>query len=405
VAVPGRHTVEVGSSRWLTPVTGFSTYGALGAYTLEVTGASTAAGPPPPCLPTSGFNAVAPARLLDTRSGLGGSRRVPAGGRIALQVTGRGGVPVGATAAVLNVVAVGPSGPGFLTTFPCTPTRPTAATLNFAARQVIANTTIASLSPSGQVCVYAHAQTDMVVDVTGWLAQGDGSKYNAVGPTRVMDTRTGFGGATRLPAGGTVRVTFPSLPTSATAVTLNVTSTAASRQGFATVYPCATGRPPTSTINYVAGVTRPNNTIVGSAGGVCIYSSSPTEIIVDLVGYFAPTGSSYMPTPPTRLLDTRIAGGSLRPGSTVSYRPAIAALGTYSAVSASVNVVAVDHAAPGFVTTFDCVTRSTTATLNAVVGETNANGAIVPLGNGLDSCAFTQPGGNLVVDLNGWWVR
>jgi hypothetical protein len=405
VAAPGRYTIEVGSSGWLTPLTGFSTYGSLGAYTLQVAGASTVAGPPPPCVATSGFTAVAPARLLDTRSGLGGARRIPAGGRIALQVSGRGGVPVGATAAVLSVVAVGPSGPGFLTTFPCTPSRPTASTLNFAAGQVVANTAIATLSPSGQVCVYAHAQTDVVVDVTGWLGQGSGSKFNAIGPTRVMDTRTGLGGATRLAAGGTVRVAIPSLPSSATAVALNVTSAAASGRGFVTVYPCATGLPRTSTLNYVAGVTRPNNTIVGVNGGVCVYSLNSTEIVVDLVGYFAPTGSSYLPTAPTRLLDTRGSGGSLRPATAVSYRPAIASLGTYSALSAAVNVTAVGHVASGFVTTYDCATRGTTSTLNAVVGETNANGAIVPLRNGLDSCVFTRSGGNLVVDLNGWWVR
>jgi hypothetical protein len=405
VAVPGRYTIEVGSTGWLTTVTGFGTYGSLGAYTLEVSGASTTAAPPPPCVATSGFSAVAPDRLLDTRSGFGGARRIPAGGLIALQVTGRGGVPVGATAAVLSVVAVEPDGPGFLTVFPCSATRPTAASLNFVGGQVIANTAIATLSPSGQVCIYAHAQTDVVVDVTGWLEQGTGSKFNSVGPSRVMDTRTGLGGATRLPAGGTVQVRLPSVPGTATAVALNVATTAATGPGFATVYPCATGRPRTSTINYVAGATRPNNTIVGLDGGVCIYSLNSTEIVVDLVGYFAPTGSSYLPTVPTRLLDTRRFGGALLPATEVSYRPAIAALGTYSATSAAVNVVAVGHVAPGFVTTYDCTARGTTATVNAVVGEVNANGAIVPLGNGLDSCLFTKSGGNLVVDLNGWWVR
>lgn len=405
VAAPGRYMIEVGSSGWLTPNTGFSTYGSLGAYTLQVAGATTTAGPPPPCVATSGFTAVTPARLLDTRSGLGGARRIPAGGRIALQVSGRGGVPVGATAAVLSVAAVGSSGPGFVTTFPCTPSRPTASTVNFVGGQVVANTAIATLSSSGQVCIYAHAQTDVVVDVTGWLGQGRGSKFNAVGPTRVMDTRTGLGGATRLPAGGNARLAVSSLPANATAVALNVTSAAASGPGFATVYPCATGLPGTSTINYVAGVTRPNNTIVGVNGGVCIYSLNSTEIVVDLVGYFAPTGSSYLPTAPTRLLDTRGSGGSLGPATAVSYRPAISSLGNYSAVSAAVNVTAADHVAAGFVTTYDCATRGPTSTLNAVVGETNANGAIVPLGNGLDSCVFTQAGGNLVVDLSGWWVR
>jgi len=48
---------------------------------------------------------------------------------------------------------------------------------------------------------------------------------------------------------------------------------------------------------------------------------------------------------------------------------------------------------------------TTTSALNAVAGEVNANGAIVPLDSGVDSCLFTQSGGNFVVDLSGWWVR
>ncbi len=313
----GRFTIEVRSSSWLTPTTGFSTYGSMGAYLLEVAATPPAepVPPPPPVLPaTSRFTSVAPTRLLDTRTGEGGSQRIRAGEQITLQVGGRGGVPSGATAAVLSVVAVDPAGGGFLTTFPCTPTRPTASTVNFVTGQIVANTAIATLSSSGQLCIYAHATTDVVVDVTGWLGQSSGTRFNAVGPTRVMDTRIGQG-ATRLRAGRTVRVGIPGLPTGATAVALNVTSDRASGSGFVTVFPCATGLPRTSTVNFVAGDTRPNNTIVGTDGGVCVYSMTSTDVIVDLVGYFGSTGLSYLPTAPMRLIDTRErrSGTSLRP--------------------------------------------------------------------------------------------
>ena len=404
----GRYTIEVRPSSWLTPSSGFSTYGSMGAYELQVTDTppSGPVPPAPPALPpTSLFNAVTPARLLDTRTGEGGSTRIPAGSQIVMQVAGRASVPVGATAAVLSVVAVDPAGAGYLTTFPCTPQRPTASTVNFVGGQIVANTATSTLSPSGQLCIYAHATTDVVVDVTGYLAPGVGSAFTPVGPTRVMDTRIGLGGARRLPAGGMVRLPASAIPAGATAVALNITSDAASSSGFATVYPCATGRPGTSTINFVAGDVRPNNTIVGVNGGVCIFSMAATDIVVDLVGHFDSTGLSYLPTAPTRLIDTRATPGLLRAGSDVSYRPATASLGSYSAESASVNVTAVDHVVGGFVTTYDCAARGTTSTVNARVGQVNANGAIVPLGNGLDSCLFTQSGGNLVVDLNGWWVR
>jgi len=405
VPTPGRYFIEVTPTGWLAPTNGFSTYGSMGEYQLQVAGVATAAGPAIDCADTSGFTAVTPARLLDTRIGQGGSLRIPAGGQIALQVTGRGGVPVGATAAVLSVVADDPAGGGFLTTFPCTPTRPIASTVNFIRGQTVANTAISTLSPSGRLCIFALTATEVVVDVTGYLSRGVGSRFTAVGPTRVMDTRSGLGGAGRVPTGGTVSLPASAFPTGATAVALNVTSDAASGAGFATVYPCAAGRSGTSTINFVAADTRPNNTIVGVSGGVCIYAMTSTEIVVDLVGYFGAAGLSYLPAAPTRLLDTRETVGYRPPAGTVSYRPATASLGAFSAVSAAVNVTAVDHVAGGYVTTFDCNTLTTTSALNAVAGEVNANGAIVPLDSGVDSCLFTQSGGNFVVDLSGWWVR
>ena len=105
-----------------------------------------------------------------------------------------------------------------------------------------------------------------------------------------------------------------------------------------------------------------------------------------------------------RVLDTRRTG-TLGAGGVAAYSVGAAGLGAQVPGAAYVNVTAANHVVPGYVTTYDCITRTTTAAVNAVVGQVNANGAIVPLRNGLDSCLYTQSGGNLVVDLNGWWVR
>ena len=79
----------------------------------------------------------------------------------------------------------------------------------------------------------------------------------------------------------------------------------ASASAYLTVFPCGP-LPPTSTVNYAAGEVRPNNAIVGLAGGrVCVYSDAATDVLLDLTGAFGPTGLSYKPTAPTRLLDTR----------------------------------------------------------------------------------------------------
>ena len=60
------------------------------------------------------YVAVAPTRLLDTRSGSGGTTPGP-NGTVALQVSGRGGVPAGVSAVVLNVTVDAPTAFGFIT--------------------------------------------------------------------------------------------------------------------------------------------------------------------------------------------------------------------------------------------------------------------------------------------------
>ena len=324
-----------------------------------------------------------------------------------LEVAGRSGIPVDATAAVVNVVAVNPSADGFITAYPCSADRPTTSSVNFTRGQVIGNSTIAALSPSGQLCLWASSATDIVVDATGWLGREIGRSTRQSGPSRVADTRIGFGGTRRLAAGATMQLGFESLPSGSTAVALNVVAVGASAPGHLTVYPCGTQRPTTATVNYLANEVRPNNTIVGLGGGrVCIYSVSATDVVVDFVGSMSASGQlSYRPTSPVRLIDTRKIGRSLGGGVAVEYGAATSRLGAEVADAASVSVAAVGHVVPGYVTTYDCVDRKKTATVNQQVGEVNANGALVPLKGSASSCFWMSDGGHVVVDLNGWWVR
>lgn len=58
---------------------------------------------------THKYEPTGPARLLDTRVA---KVRVPAGGKVDVQVTGVWGVPNDAAMVAVNVTAVAPSGPG-----------------------------------------------------------------------------------------------------------------------------------------------------------------------------------------------------------------------------------------------------------------------------------------------------
>lgn len=124
--------------------------------------------------PGSTYNPLPPARILDTRpgSGLPGAGRTAGpGATLPFQVAGLGGVPAGARAAVLNVTAVNPTAPGFLTVYPSGGSRPNASNLNFTAGQVTANLVVVPLGSSGDLDVYNLAgSTDVVVDVAGWYS-------------------------------------------------------------------------------------------------------------------------------------------------------------------------------------------------------------------------------------------
>ena len=119
--------------------------------------------------PGSGFVALPPSRVLDTRAGA----RTPlaAGGTRGLQVTGRGGVPAaGVSAVVLNVTVTEPSAGGFLTAWPGGEARPLASNLNFVAGQTVPNLVVVKVGATGQVDLFNNTGTAHVVaDVAGWF--------------------------------------------------------------------------------------------------------------------------------------------------------------------------------------------------------------------------------------------
>lgn len=120
---------------------------------------------------TSDLRAATPARIVDTRLGLGAPRAVVAAGKaISIQLTGRGGVPTsGVKAVLLNVTAVRPTRGGHLSVYPTGSSLPNTSNLNFATGQTVANSVLAKVGTGGKVEVYSSAGSDVVVDVQGWI--------------------------------------------------------------------------------------------------------------------------------------------------------------------------------------------------------------------------------------------
>jgi hypothetical protein len=239
------------------------------------------------------FKPLTPARVLDTRAGLGAPKvRVSPGGTVDVAVLGRGGVPAsGVKTVVLNVTAVSAAAAGFVTVYPGGQSRPTASNLNYAAGGTVPGLAMVKVGADGKVSLYTHAAADLVADVVAYVPAG--SDYAELpAPTRLVDTRSGIGTPkARIRAGGTVTVTVANadgLPTDGiSAAFLNITAVLPTRAGFLTVYPTGTTRPTASVVNYAAGGTRANSVLarLGDAGKVTIYSHADTDLIVDIAGY------------------------------------------------------------------------------------------------------------------------
>ena len=133
----------------------------------------------PPATPPA-VTPVGAGRLYESRSGTNNKTfdgkqqnvgRTRAGKFATINVTGRAGVPDDATAVFLNVVAANPSGPGYLTVFACGTKQPLAANVNYNGNgnDISFNAVLAKIGTNGNVCIYTSADTDLIIDVNGYI--------------------------------------------------------------------------------------------------------------------------------------------------------------------------------------------------------------------------------------------
>ncbi|HSJ90537.1 MAG TPA: hypothetical protein VK917_00620, partial [Ilumatobacter sp.] len=142
--------------------------------------------------------AVTPDRVLDTRSGVGGTiGPVRDGDVLRFRVAGHAGVPNDAAGAIVNVVAVRGAATGFVSIDPCDGSGATTSTINLWPGVLRANQAVLRLSASGDLCarvVVDDASTlHLVVDVVGYV-DGDVSRPappSTTTPSTTAPTTTG----------------------------------------------------------------------------------------------------------------------------------------------------------------------------------------------------------------------
>ena len=372
------------------------------------------------------YHSLTPARILDTRTGVGGIN-VPLGPgtTVDLQVTGRGGVPAtGVSAVAMNVIVTQPTGDGYLTAYPTGTARPTVSNLNFPPGDTVPNLVVVKVGANGQVSLFnAVGSSHVIVDVAGWYTQaGDGNagRYQALNPSRLLDTRLGIGGGARLGPGQSLEVQVAGAggvpPSGAQAAVLNVTATNTTATSFLTVYPSGEARPLASNLNVDAGETVANRVFakLGANGRVTVFNSAGgTDVIVDVGGWYTDatvpgaTGT-FTALDPARIVDTRLGvGGIAGPvggGTTTDVQVTGRGGVPGSDVSAVVlNVTVVSPSAEGYLTLFPSGTaRPNASDLNFAPGQTRANLVVVRVGANGRVSLFTPAATHFIVDVAGW---
>jgi hypothetical protein len=391
------------------------------SFAVVAWGLAVVAAPPAVAADPPDFTSLTPARVLDTRVGIGGVQgKVGQGAAVDVLVTGTGGVPAsGVAAVVLNVAVTEPTAPSFLTVFPAGQPRPNSANLNFVAGQDLSNLVVAKVGAGGKVSVYNNAgSTHVVFDVAGWFAS-TATSFNSLPPARILDTRNGTGGlAGKVGPAGTVDIQVTGtggVPASGVgAVVLNVAVTEATAPSYLTVFPAGQPRPFASNLNFVAGQTVSNLVVakVGAGGKVSVYDNAgATHVIFDVAGWFSSTTTSFTSLTPARILDTRTSTGGLPgkvgPGATID-APVTGAGGVPATGVAAVvlNVTVTEPTAPSFLTVFPTgQARPTASNLNFVAGQDLPNMVVAKVGAGGKVSVYNNAGSTHVVfDVVGWFA-
>lgn len=252
----------------------------------------------------AGFAAVTPARILDTRKGLGAAQaQVAPLSSIKLAIDGAdGGVLPGSgiTAVSLHVTAVDTAANGYVTVYPDGESTPTASNLNYATGSTVSNTVIVPVGADGEIDLYNGSPTgytDLIADVNGYYTTTPNSttaSYIPQPPYRALDTRGDFQPVWADTSVG-VQLTVPG----ASAYVMNLTAVEATGNGFLTAAPTGGTVPNVSNLNYLQNQTVANLAQVATGSSstdepititnseISTHMETSVEIIADVFGYYS----------------------------------------------------------------------------------------------------------------------
>ena len=362
-------------------------------------------------LATNTFHPLTPVRLLDTRHANGLSGQFSAAVPRTFQITGRGGVPSGATAVTANVTIVKPSSASSVYLGPDPVAHPSIPTINFDRADITAYGSTIALSDTGTISatyMAASGSTDFLMDVTGFFTPDDtGDTYHSLTPARVLDTRSGNGLSGKFVAGAPRSFTIwgrGGVPSSAKAVTGNLTVVNSTNAWAVYLGPDKVVSPGTSTINFAKGQIRANSLTVplsstGSLAATFLSSAgNKTDLVFDVTGYYTAdlTGARYVPVGPVSLLDTRTGTGLS--GRFSANTPRTFTVwgrgGVPSNATGVTGIVSVYNQSGSWAVYVGplAVAKPSTSALNFLKGDNSSNGVTVALSGG-GALSVTYMGG------------
>jgi SpoIID/LytB domain protein len=354
------------------------------------------------------FTPVVPQRLIDTRVGTGtDAGRVLDGCTLVV----RANLPVGTTAVSINVVTTDTVEVGYLTIYPCGTARPTTSVVQTRPGRVVSGSAVVPVAADGTFCVFTSTATNVVIDLNGSYSASGAARFEPIDPVRRLDSR----GGPFLAAGSVVRVGTrgaSAAPSTNTAASITIHALDAKATGYVTAWPCDAAQPVASSANVNAGEssTTAADVAVSAGGEVCLFVSASMHLIVDLDGWFGPTGTAdFRAVSPFRLVDTRnsigwrgrfsadatrriqAAGAGGLPGA-----PAVRALAT--------QFTGATPAAAGYVTVHPCLVSTPNASSLVFRGGTNtaANVKTRVSASG-EWCVLASAATDLIVDVSGWY--
>jgi len=329
-------------------------------------------------------------------------------------------IPATAAAFSLNVAVI-PSGPlGFLTVWPAGQTQPVVATVSSPDGRVRSNAAIVPAGTSGSISVFASNTTDLVLDINGYFTTDPSQlTFFPVTPCRLVDTRNANGQLGGPFLSGNTSRTFPllsspcNLPSAAQAYSLNLTAVPKGPLGFLTAFPTGQAQPGTANLSATTGTVTANAAIIpaGANGSIDIFASNNTDLVIDVDGYFAPSGLgglSLYTVSPCRVLDTRQVSNAPSAQSfsgELDEALQVSACGVPGSARAYVlNSTVVPPVPLGFLTLWlTGTTQPLAATLSALDQTVTSNMAIVPASNGAIS-AFAANPTQLILDMFGFFA-